>query len=193
MSVKAVVFKTGARKYEEVLLEKKGGSCLKSLNALVGGSITLIPHKKGHKGGWVAYANDDGMTMNLPSNYLAFGVLHFLGFYGATIIPGAHFGNIVLCKCRGGNEVSMQEADLEAVAAAYEKYRKEMEDEDEEEEAEVEIKEPPVPKEEKEVETKELPAPAPVAKPEAKKMTKKRPAPAPAAEPAAKKMKKDQK
>jgi len=67
VSVKAVVFKTESIKYEEVMLERKKGSCLKSLQVLVGGPISILPHMAGSGAGWVAYANDEGMGMRFSA------------------------------------------------------------------------------------------------------------------------------
>ena len=124
MSIRAALFRAGRPKYEEVLLAKKSDSCLDALQALVGGNIEIVPHKKASGAQWVAYANEDGMGLDLPSNFVAWGTLLYLGFPGrGTVIPGAYFGNIVLCKAKSK---SMTKEDFLALEGAYSKYVKEL-------------------------------------------------------------------
>lgn len=73
------------------------GKRLKKLQELVNGNITIIPHKKYYEAAYVAYANDEGFSMDLPSNFLAWSILRKLGFNTrGTLIPCAYLGNIVI-------------------------------------------------------------------------------------------------
>jgi hypothetical protein len=95
---------------------------------------------------------------DLPSNFVAWGVLRHLGFHGAgTLVPGAHLGNIVLCKNgRNGADKSLTVADLKLVEEAYQAYRKEVGDADEEEGVVAET----APPEEKEIKKRPAETPA---------------------------------
>ena len=123
MSLKAIVFNAGESTYSEVMIEKKkDGSCLKSLQKLVGGNITIIPHTDGGEAGVVAYGNEEGFDLQLPAGYVSHAVLKHLGFHGqGQLIPGAYCGNIVLVghNPKTGNEKSLTKKQLAAVAAAY--------------------------------------------------------------------------
>ena len=129
-SLRAVLFEAGAITYREVSLRKKGGSYLEALQRHVGGNIEILPHKKANEAHWVAYANEDGMGRNLPSNFVAWGVLRHLGFESRyTVVPGAHLGNILLCvnDPEGEDEKSLTDADVARVQKAYAKYVADME------------------------------------------------------------------
>jgi hypothetical protein len=128
MSIRAALFRAGRPKYEEVLLAKKSDSCLDALQALVGGNIEIVPHAKASGAQWVAYANEDGMSLDLSSNFVAWGTLSFMGFPGrGTVIPGAYFGNIVLCRAK---TKSMSKEDFETLEGAYNKYVAELGEEE---------------------------------------------------------------
>ena len=84
-------------------------SLLPFLQTIVGGTITIIPHEQGYDAPYVAYANDEGLLLNLPPNGLATKTLAKLGFldfqqeWGHPI-----FGSIVLL---GQNETSLNPTD----------------------------------------------------------------------------------
>jgi hypothetical protein len=125
MSIKAILFRAGKAKYDEVLLEKRAGSCLTSLRALVGGSITILPHTRENASPWVAYARENGMGLRLPPNYAACGTLRRLGFATrGTLLPGAYFGDVVLCHNdqETGEEEAMTADDLALLATVYHRY-----------------------------------------------------------------------
>lgn len=105
----------------------KGDQMLKRLQALVGGHIEGLPHPQGYKAPWTAYANEDGANENLPSNFLAWGVLHNLGFIDSSILPGAYFGNVVLL---GKNEKALTAEQLELVEKARQDYLSELGEEE---------------------------------------------------------------
>jgi len=125
MSIKAVLFRAGKLKYDDVLLAKRAGSCLDSLQALVGGSISILSHKRDSDAKWVAYARENGLGLRLPPNYTACGTLRRLGFTGrGTLLPGAYFGDVVLCRNDPelGEEKSLMQEDLAQLAAAHHRY-----------------------------------------------------------------------
>ena len=90
---------------------------LGELQALVGGgSIELVPHKRGFKAPYVAYVNEEGLINDMPQNVLAAFVLDALGF---VLCPPTFciYGPVVIMK---GGEKSLKEADrtrLEKVVA----------------------------------------------------------------------------
>jgi hypothetical protein len=106
--------------------EMPKGKKLKRFQEIVGGNIETLPHKKGWNAPFTAYANEEGMIKDLPSNFLSWGVLRHLGFLVENI--GFHFGNVVLI---GHNERALTEKNKELVRAALLKYRKEIDDDDE--------------------------------------------------------------
>ncbi len=127
-----VVFDAGKKKYRTVPVAK-GKDRLKQLQGLVGGNIELVPHNKEDAAPWTAYANEEGMNLDLPSNFVAFGTLRHLGFnlrYLMQLGTWFFFGNIVLL---GKNERGLTEKQLQDVETAYKKYLKEMEESEEEE------------------------------------------------------------
>ncbi len=105
-------------KYEIVTLPPRATK-LKELQRLVGGTVTTIP--PGRTQGLTAYANDEGMGLDLASNYLAWGVLTQLGFdTRGTVLPAAYFGAIVLT---GAGSKSLTVAQLAQVETAWQAYR----------------------------------------------------------------------
>ena len=125
MSIKAVLFCAGKHKYDDVLLVKRAGSCLDSLQSLVGGRITVLSHKQGSDANWVAYARENGLGLRLPPNYTACGTLRRLGFTGrGTLLPGAYFGDVVLCRndAELGEERSLMQEDVAQLATAHHRY-----------------------------------------------------------------------
>jgi len=109
------------------------GEKLKRLQELVHGNIEILPHRRGYEAPWIAYANEEGMLQDLPSNFLAWGVLRHLGFLDSTGGLGFYFGNIVLM---GKNKKALTSKQIEEVSAAQAKYLREMgEDDDADEKA----------------------------------------------------------
>jgi hypothetical protein len=106
----------------------KGNEKYKEYQKLVGGYIETIPHAQGCNAPFTAYANEEGMINDLPSNFLAWGVLRHLGFHVPSL--GFYFGNVILI---GRNEKGVTAANKKLVHEALRKYLKEMEEEDEEE------------------------------------------------------------
>ena len=132
-------FTTTNQKRPQLVPFTKKTDKLKKFQAYVEGYIETLPHKNGYESPFLAYANEDGMTNDLPSNYLSFGVLRHLGFVCPLAIP-FHFGNILLL---GKNEKALTKRQQEQVEDALQKYYKEMgddedDDDDEEEEEEEE-------------------------------------------------------
>ena len=102
---------------------------LQAFQREVGGYITCLPHPKGSRAPFTAYANEEGMLQNLPSNFLAWGVLRHLGFIDSTMGMGFYFGNVVLV---GRNEQALTDKAKKQVREALAKYLKEMGEEKEE-------------------------------------------------------------
>jgi hypothetical protein len=130
--------------------EPKGD--LKAKQKIVGGNIETLPHKDGWNSRFVAYANEEGMIKDLPSNVLAWGVLHYLGFIDSMKM-GFYWGNVILL---GRNEKALSEKDFAYIEEIRLKYLREMGEEEEEAEADMKtkgkkIKESPV--QESELET----------------------------------------
>lgn len=95
---------------------------LDTFQKYVEGNIEILPHKKGYEAPFLAYANEEGMMENLPSNYLSWGVLRHLGFHCSLAIP-FHFGNVILM---GHNERALTKDQQAQVDKAFHKYLKEM-------------------------------------------------------------------
>jgi hypothetical protein len=95
----------------------------KPLQAIVEGCIETLPHRLGSDAPFVAYANEEGMISDLPSNFLAWGVLRHLGFLDSTMGMGFYFGNVVLL---GKNERALSEKDIDKVRVAQRKYMAEV-------------------------------------------------------------------
>ena len=77
-----------------IRLRKKNGSCCDDIRTAIGGSIALVP--------WIgedqqnpcdAYADDEGILKQLPTNYHAWTILSKLGFYVSTL---GLWGNVLL-------------------------------------------------------------------------------------------------
>jgi hypothetical protein len=83
----------------ETLLQEK--TMLKQLQALVGGHIESVPH---HTGAFVAYANEDGMALELPTNADATRRLRELGFF----LPYDVLGTVVVLGCEEGSLTDAQ-------------------------------------------------------------------------------------
>jgi hypothetical protein len=118
------------RTYTQITKKK---DLVDQLQELVGGSFQMIPHKLGYKAPFVAYVNEEGFNLDLPSNWLAWGVLTNLGFYGSSVIPGAFLGNVVLL---GKNEAKISAQAALKVKEAFQNYLDEMGEEPEEDEDE---------------------------------------------------------
>ena len=116
-----LVFDTkNQRSYRRV--DKPAGKLvLDTLQSLVKGNIELLPHRKGWDARFTAYANEEGMLSDLPSNYLSWGVLRHLGFEDSTQ------GNVVLM---GHNERALTVDAMALVDKALAAYKKEMEMDD---------------------------------------------------------------
>jgi hypothetical protein len=114
-------------KNQKSFIEKempKGNDKYKEYQKLVGGHIETIPHPQGWDAPFTAYANEEGMLQDLPSNFLAWGVLRHLGFVVPSI--GFYFGNVVLI---GHNGKGVTAANKKLVHEAQRKYLAEMQEE----------------------------------------------------------------
>jgi hypothetical protein len=119
-----LVFKTSNQAtYKHIKKVKSGPNYLVPLQKLVGGSLEGLPHGKYEKAPFVAYANGNGMNEDLPSNYLAFGVLRHLGFLDSTAGLAFYFGNVILMR---QDRKPLTEEDIKLVDAALAAYRKEI-------------------------------------------------------------------
>lgn len=94
---------------------------LDTLQSHIGGYIEAIPSPLDQDGDEVftVYANEDGMRLNLAPNYLAWGVLHELGFRDSAIGRFFYYGNVVLL---GPDESALTGAAIQRVEAALERY-----------------------------------------------------------------------
>ncbi len=126
-----IVFHTDKQTaYQRVERPKK--DVLEALQGYVGGHIETLPHPQGWDAPFVAYANEEGMITDLPSNYLAWGVLSYLGFNVRAMPTGFYFGNVVLL---GKNQRALTENQFNQVNVALAKYLKEVGGDEEDEES----------------------------------------------------------
>jgi hypothetical protein len=128
---RAIVFDAGKIKYDIITLPKKDR--LGALQKLVGGRIEHLVHSQSpDEASFQALANEEGVNINLPSNFVAWGTLMELGFQDTSLIPGAFAGNIVLLGKKGR---TLTDKDLVTVERAYRRYLKNIGEEDQDEEA----------------------------------------------------------
>lgn len=92
---------------------------LKVLQGHVGGYIEELPHLQGWDAPFVAYANEEGMILGLPSNYMAWGVLYHLGFDVLSMPDCFYAGNVVLL---GQDESALTATQFNQVDVAVAKY-----------------------------------------------------------------------
>jgi hypothetical protein len=117
-----LVFKAdNQQKYEFVPLGPKKDR-LELMQKQVGGSLAILPHFDFGDAPFMAYANGDGIDLNLTSNFFSWGVLRNLGFMADLQVP-FHFGNVILMK-QGGKPLS--KADIAKVDAAVREYDKQL-------------------------------------------------------------------
>ena len=127
-----LVFETeNQRTYRRVAKPSSKDAC-DTLQELVKGNIELLPHRNGWEARFTAYANEEGMLDDLPSNFLAWGVLRHLGFEDSTAGLCFYFGNVVLM---GRNERALSGADMKLIDAALAAYKEEMGGDEEEKDA----------------------------------------------------------
>lgn len=117
-----LLFDTRQQRSVQRVVCAKSNRRLDQLQTLVGGYIEALPHPKGHKAEFTAYANEEGMVRDLPSNFLAWGVLYELGFRDPLTL-GFYYGNIVLL---GRGDKPLTEAQMHYVEQILNKYLKDM-------------------------------------------------------------------
>jgi hypothetical protein len=118
--------------FREEAVPKGGDKKYERMRELLGGSYQLLPHRKGYEAPFTAYVNEEGMNIDLPSNFLSWGVLRGLGFLDDWNL-GFHFGNVILLGRQGK---ALTEKNKEEVRRVFQLYMKEMGDNDSREEHE---------------------------------------------------------
>ncbi len=88
---------------------------LKMLQQLIGGYIECLPHEKGN---YTAYANEEGVLKQLPSNTMAQGVLCRVGFLP---MPYGYYGNVIVLGKNDRSLTKTQEAELNAAITQWQK------------------------------------------------------------------------
>jgi hypothetical protein len=126
------LFSASSQDKPQLLKMPKESTRLEEFQKHVGGRIESLPRKSACK--FIAYANEEGMLQNLPSNLLSWGVLRHLGFHSPSSIP-FHFGNVILM---GKDNKALTKAQQKQVEKAVEAYQKELEEEEDQEEEEEE-------------------------------------------------------
>jgi hypothetical protein len=128
-----LVFETrNQTSFREEVVPKGGDKKYERMRELLGGSYQLLPHRKGYEAPFTAYVNEEGMNIDLPSNFLSWGVLRGLGFLDDWNL-GFHFGNVILLGRQGK---ALTEKNKEEVRRVFQLYMKEMGDNDSREEHE---------------------------------------------------------
>lgn len=136
------LFATNDQRKPQLLPFPKAKEPLDIFQKHVEGNIEIIPHKRGDEAPFIAFANEEGMIQDLPSNYLSWGVLRHLGFICPLSMP-FHFGNVILM---GKDETALTKIQQKQVEAALKKYLKEMGEDDEDEDKEEEVVKKPAAK-----------------------------------------------
>lgn len=94
-----------------------------AIREAVDGPFALFPYMgKEEDELFVAYGHSEGMSIQLPHNYLAWGVMRHLDFL--SDMPAYHFGNVVLTAAKG----KVTERHVLALNSALRAYWTEMEE-----------------------------------------------------------------
>jgi hypothetical protein len=118
---RVIVMRPDATRHDVITLNPKRAKLAQLQELVGGGNIERVPT---FKSTFVAYANENGIGLDLPSNYLAYGILLNLGFnVSSALLPGAYFGPIVLA---GPNGHALSDVAIALVDKAYDNYCNEL-------------------------------------------------------------------